>query len=140
MQENNEQVKRTYSNGTFARLFWDEQFKASSVKDSRQVRWHPMLIKWCLNLKLLSGSAYNALRTSGFVKLPSERTLRDYLHYFSSKPGFQDEVHGQLLKEANLNDLPLEHRCVFLMLDELKIKEGLVYDKHNGSIIGFIHL
>ena len=27
-----------------------------------------------------------------------------------------------------------------LILDEMKIKEGLVYDKHNGSIIGFIHL
>ena len=40
------------------------------------------MIKWCLNLKLLSTSSYHALRTSGFVTLPSERTLRDYTSYF----------------------------------------------------------
>ena len=45
MQKNDKQVKKSYHPGSFARLFWDEQLKASSVKDSRQVRWHPMLIK-----------------------------------------------------------------------------------------------
>ena len=77
MNENTVTVKKTYAEGSFARLLWDEQLKAASAKDPRQVRWHPVLIKWCLNLKLLSGSAYHALRTSGFLRLPSERTLRD---------------------------------------------------------------
>lgn len=88
------------------------------------------MIKWCLNLKLLSGSA---LRTSGFIKLPSKRTLRDYVHYFSNVPGFQPEVLGQLLKEANLPSLPPSRR---LILDEMKIKEGLVYKKYSGEIMG----
>ncbi len=67
------------------------------------MRWrHPLVIKWCLNLKLLSGGAYSAcLRTSGFLTLPSARTLRDYSNVFESKIGFQDEVDKQLL-----NDLP----------------------------------
>ena len=56
--------------------------------DPRQMKWHPTMIKWCLNLKLLSSSAYSAMRTSGFLTLPSERTLRDYVHYFQSRPGF----------------------------------------------------
>ena len=140
MQQNNQHVKEAYHTGSFARLFWDEQLKASSVKDPRLVRWHPVLIKWCLNLKLLSGSAYHALRTSGFVKLPSDRTLRDYLHYFSNKPGFQEEVHQQLFEEAKLSALPSERRYVSLILDEMKIKEGLVYNKYTGHIIGFTHL
>ena len=69
MNESTATVKKTYAEGSFARLLWDEQLKAASTKDPRQVRWHPVLIKWCLNLKLLSGSAYHALRTSGFLRL-----------------------------------------------------------------------
>ena len=74
------------------------------------------------------------------MKLPSERTLRDYVHYFSNKPGFQPEVLGQLLKEANFEALPSSRRFVALILDEMKIKEGLVYNKYSGEIIGFTHL
>ena len=140
MRENNEKIMQKYDEGTFPRLLWDEQLKATSTKDLRQMRWHPTLIKWCLNLKLLSGAAYHALRTSGFLKLPSERTLRDYLHYFSSKPGFQSEVHQQLLEEANITALPESRRYVSLIIDEMKIKEGLVYNKHTGNIIGFTDL
>ena len=140
MNENTVAVRKAYAEGSFTRLLWDEQLKATSAKDPRQVRWHPVLIKWCLNLKLLSGSAYHALRTSGFLKLPSERTLRDYVHYFSSKPGFQREVHQQLLEEANLISLPESRKYVSVILDEMKIKEGLVYNKHSGNIIGFTDL
>ena len=140
MNENTVTVKKTYAEGSFARLLWGEQLKAASAKDPRQVRWHPVLIKWCLNLKLLSGSAYHALRTSGFLRLPSERTLRDYVHYFSSKPGFQSEVHKQLFDEAKLASLPESRRYVSLILDEMKIKQGLIYNKYSGSIIGFTDL
>ena len=140
MHTNDEQIKKTYPEGSFSRLFWEEQLSAASAKNPCQVRWHPVMIKWCLNLKLLSGSAYHALRTSGFMKLPSERTLRDYVHYFSNKPGFQPEVLGQLLKEANLEALPSSRRFVAVILDEMKIKEGLVYNKYSGEIIGFTHL
>ena len=81
MKENREQINSTYPEGSFARLFWEEQFKAATVKDPRQMRWHPTIIKWCLNLKLISGAAYHAVGASNFIKLPSERTLRDYTNY-----------------------------------------------------------
>ena len=105
----------------------------------KQVRWHPVMIKWCLNLKLLSSSAYHALRTSGFVKLPSERTLRDYTNYFTNKPGFMDEVDEQLMSEISPN-LPASRRFIALLMDEMKVKEGLVYNKYSGEIIGFTNL
>ena len=66
--------------GSFRRLFWDEQTKALSKSDSRQIRWHPALIRWCLHLKFISSGAYHALRNSGILTLPSERMLRDYTH------------------------------------------------------------
>lgn len=98
------------------------------------------LIKWCLNLKLLSSSAYDALQSSGFLKLPSERTLCDYTHYLTSSTGFQKEVHQQLLDEIKIDSLPENRRFVSLILDEMKIKEELAYNKHSGEIIGFMDL
>ena len=140
MSDNVDQVHKAYSENSFARLLWDSQLKAATVKDHRQVRWHPLLIKWCLNLKLLSSSAYSAMRTSGFLTLPSERTLQDYVHHFKDKPGFQKEVHELLLQEMKLETNPEKRRYVCLILDEMKIKEGLVYNKYSGEMIGFMNL
>ena len=140
MNENTDDIRKRYAKGTFARLLWDEQVKAATAKTPRQIRWHPMLIKWCLNLKLLSNSAYNALRTTGFLTLPSERTLRDYIHYFSNKSGFQNEVHQRLMEEINLLGLSESKKYVSLIIDEMKIKEGLVYNKQCGKVIGFVDL
>ena len=60
MKVNTKKIRQTYNEGTFARLLWDEQLKATSAKDYCQIKWYPTLIKWCLNLKLLSGAAYHA--------------------------------------------------------------------------------
>ena len=88
----------------------------------------------CHNLELMSSSSYYALRTSGFVKLVSDRTLRDYSHYFENKPGFQDD---QLMNEIEKNDLK---GSMLLLVDEMKIKEGLVYNKVSGEIVGFTNI
>ena len=69
-------------------LFWNQQLELLKFKDKRQIRWHPMMIRWCLSLKLLSSASYLALRSSNLVILPSERTLRDYTHIVKAKTGF----------------------------------------------------
>jgi len=41
------------------------------------MRWHPMIVKWCLYLRQKSTAAYDALRDSGFIRLPeSYLTIR----------------------------------------------------------------
>lgn len=130
MHANEQKIKDAYPDGSFA----------ASASGPRQVRWHPVIIKWCLNLKLLSSSSYHALRSSGFIKLPSERTLTDYTHYFTNKVGFQDEVNEQLVQEVSLQSLPDTRKFVVLLIDEMKVKEGLVYNKHTGEIVGFTSL
>ena len=140
MKEKSEEIHQAYPEGSFGRLFWEEQLRSATAKDARQVRWHPLMIRWCLNLKLLSSSAYHAKRSAGFIKLPSERTLRDYTHYFESKTGFQEEVSDQLRKELKLSELSEQKRYCGIILDEMKVKENLVYDKCTGSVVGFINL
>lgn len=138
MKEKTHDVHATYPEGSFSRLFWDEQLRANSVSNLCQMRWHPLIVKWCLNLKILSGGAYYALRSSGFVKLPSERTLRDYTHCYKEQLGFQKELLVQLAKEAK--DLEDSRRYVSLIFDEMKVKQDLVYDKYSGHIVGFVSL
>ena len=78
MEENTTSIHSAFPKGSSRQVFWDQQPENSKNTDSRQYRWHPLIIKWCLNLKLMSNAAYYGMRSSGFVTLPSERTLRDY--------------------------------------------------------------
>ena len=136
ISDKSDSVEKEFPQGTFRRLFWDEQRKAAMVKDARQMRWHPMMIRWCLNFKLLSTAAYHSLRTSGFIKLPSERTLRDYTNYFKNKPGFQPEVDHILVDEASLHGSSKWNSYIVLLFDEMKVMESLVYDKHSAQVVG----
>jgi len=36
-------------NESFASIFWNQQLKAATLKDTRQMRWHPAMIHWCLS-------------------------------------------------------------------------------------------
>ena len=120
VQENMKNVHAAFPEGTFQRVLWDSQIENSKKSDARQYRWHPVMIKWCLNLKLISSSAYHAMRSSGFITLPSERTLRDYTNCIKSVPGYQQEVIDMMRYESKCNELPENRRYVTILLDEMK--------------------
>ena len=98
------------------------------------------MIKWCLYLRHLSGKAYEMLRESGCITLPSHRTLSDYTHYVHSTTGFSAEVDEQLMEAAKVAKAQEWEKCVVLVMDEMHVKEDLVYDKHSGALIGFVNL
>ncbi len=62
--ENAATVAQSCPEDGFQPIFWDEQIKAASVRGGRGMRWHPLLIKWCLYLRHLSSGAYEMLRSS----------------------------------------------------------------------------
>ena len=103
-------------------LFWKEQRKAAKLKDGRGM--HPMMVKWALNLKMLS--SYHAARTSGFMFLPSERTPRDDVHCYPSKPGFGSGVNDHMIREAKIDSLAKIQKHVIILLDEMKVREDVV--------------
>ncbi|KAK3916692.1 Germination-specific N-acetylmuramoyl-L-alanine amidase, partial [Frankliniella fusca] len=61
-------------------VFLQQQIKASQQKNSCGMRWHPTMIRLALAIHLTSPSAYELMRDTGMVKLPSSRTLFDYSH------------------------------------------------------------
>ena len=104
MKQNNDSISEQFPSDSFQRLFWEQQIQAVKAEKTG-IRWHPMIVRWCLNLKLLSTSAYQSMRSAGFINLPSERTLRDYSHYIESAERFQNEVEDQLRKETKYDSL-----------------------------------
>ena len=104
------------------------------------MRWHPQVIRWCLHLCLVSGGGYRLLCELGLIQLLSERMLRDYTHYVPPQTGFQDGVPEQLAREAKLDEIEERQKFVCLMYDEMKIKEGLVYNNYTDQLVGFVAL
>lgn len=125
MDEFNDDIK-SHPNGSFHRVFWEQHYNSITKNNRRQIRWHPAMIKWCLSLKYLSSSCYNALRSSNVIQLPSERTLRDYSNWTKATTGFSVDVDQQILSEANLENSPDYHRYICIAMDECKIKEDLI--------------
>ncbi|KAL5497084.1 hypothetical protein EMCRGX_G013484 [Ephydatia muelleri] len=118
MQENSS--KFSLSPDSFEKVFWEQQEQAASVQKASLMRWHPLMIKWCLYLRHLSGSAYELLHNLG-LKFPSQRTLRDYSYISPTSIGFSNQVDQQLMEAAN-------------------IAEYLVFDKHSGELLCYINL
>ena len=104
-----------------------------------------LMIKWCIYLCHLSSKAYDTLRQSGVVYLPSRRTLRDYTHYIPAQSGsvtqskihplatgFSSAVYNMLFQSVNIPSCAERERWVILLMDEMHIRENLVFDKHTG--------
>ena len=73
------------------------------------MKWHPVMIRWCISIYLKSPGAYERLRNSGFLKLLHKKTLSKYANYTEPK-----WINFDVVKHI-----------------------GLVYSKQIGSIVGF---
>jgi len=120
------------------KIFWKQQQQAFSKRNPKSVRWHPTILKWNLYLHHKSSGAYETLRNSGVIRLPSGRTLRDYRHFAPVSTGLSSTTDQQLRDLASRTS-PLA-KYVFLLIDEMYVKEGLVFDKSTGAITGFVDL
>ena len=75
---------------SFFQILLNDQAKALS-QPSTSMRWHPLIIKWCLRTWSKSHSIYNEIRDSNFFKLPSGRTLNDYKNFNHPQSGWQEQ-------------------------------------------------
>ena len=76
-----EELVNDENNSPYQKLLIEQQLKYNRLRNPKSMRWHPMIIKWCLYVKSKSPKAYKTLKESQFMNLPSERTLYDYSHY-----------------------------------------------------------
>ncbi|XP_063962159.1 uncharacterized protein LOC135155820 [Lytechinus pictus] len=128
----------TKSNDSPQKILWEQQKKSATSKPTA-MRWRPCLLRMCIALNSKSSSAHNLLRNSGFINLPYQNTLRKYTHFTDSTPGFNKDLLTEIIKEQDLDNQPDFKRNVCLLMDEMKIKSGLVFSA-SGRLVGFSDL
>ena len=74
----------------FMKLFWGRQ--RTLIGKGTGVRYHPTIVRFCLSLAAKSASAYDELRTSKILTVPTRRTLRDYKNAMKPGAGFNHQV------------------------------------------------
>ena len=104
----------------FMKLFWDEQQNYIN-KPASSIRYHPMVIKFCLSLAAKSSSSYSDLRYdsksgSGILVLPSLRTLRDYKNYIRPNRGFNRAIIEELSEKTKL--FSSVEKFIIILFDE----------------------
>ena len=97
-----------------------------------------MITRFCLCLPSKSKSTSEKLRNSNILVLPSNRTLRDYKNAIAPQTGFPKQIIDNLNKLAR--DCFDIERYVCLLIDKMKVKSNLVFDKHSGERIGLSDL
>ena len=120
VKEQSQSVSKSYPENSFARMFWDNQERGMSLKNSKSKRWDPLMVRWCLYLQHTSGRAYDMLRESGVIRLPSQRTLRDYTYFTKTTAGYSDDIDKQLMDAAKINSCPEREKYVILLMDEMQ--------------------
>jgi len=131
MDEVDESVK---AKKHFHSIFWQQQQRYNSLDDKRRMRWHPLMIRFALNLKYMSSSAYQAV--GNFIALPTMRTLRDYTNVFSVEPGVSLELIERMKCDIKFESCEDQEKFVGVMMDEMKVKSGLVFSKRTDRLVG----
>ena len=67
-----EEVNKSHTQQHFQRIFWERR-TYNRLKNKKRMRWHPLMIRFALNLRYLSSTAYHSV--GSFLALPSQRTL-----------------------------------------------------------------
>ena len=90
------------------------------------------MIKWALYLQYQLAGAYETIQN--YTALPSQR---DYSCHTKAHTGFSDAADKQLMSIADVCEIQDWQKCVVLLMDEMHIREDLVYDKPTGALFGF---
>lgn len=115
-------------------LFLQEQL---SFLSKPKGRWREETVRKCVVWHAKSPSAYNLLRETGVLSLPSRSTLKRYVGACTG------EVVSSLIKQRLYMEAKIhseQARCGSLVMDEMSLKQGTSYQKQSDAVHGFVDL
>ena len=98
------EITRNFSKNDFQEIFWEQQMLFNKLKSKKGMRWHPLIIRFALNLRYLSSTAYKAV--GNFLHLPSKRTLQDYTHVMKFNAGTSSDVMERFKRDVSREKCP----------------------------------
>lgn len=142
---------------------------AAKLKDKRGMRYSPSWVYECLLLRIKSKKAYEHLRQHSILPLPSHQTLLSYIQKVKGSFGFMESTFTCLKKKASYMDASerrgIHQKLDFIMfakfifyvciqqfllsvtillgvilIDEMKLAEGLHFNRQDMTIHGFTDL
>ena len=128
------------SNAGEFKLLLESQLKNNKRNlDARQRRWDPKIISICLGILLRSPQAYQTLKDSQLLILPSRRTLQYYKNVVKQKPGINSENLLWMKKQATIQNISDFGYHGGILIDEMCVQDDLVITKHGDSwdVVGF---
>ena len=102
-------------------------------------RWSKDIIRMCLTLWCRSPRGYADLPNSGFIVLPSQKSLQNYKNIVHQEAGINKEIFHWMANEAQIKSIPPEGYEGGLVIDEMSIQPDLQFSKKKVDIqlIGF---
>lgn len=101
-------------------LFWDEQKKILQTKSKHQYRWHPKIMKLCIELYVKNPHVLDSLWQ--VIYLPSNWTIRCHKNKVEQKPGWDANLLKWCLQEAKKANRKEQDYWGGFLLDEMKIQ------------------
>lgn len=120
----------------------EAQLKNGQSMDIRRRRWDPKVISVCLSIFLRSPQAYEDIKTSGMLLLPSKRLLQYYKNSITQTPSFNKDNILWMKKEAEKHKISDFGKHGGVLIDVMTIQDDLVIakDGENRSLVGTVDM
>ena len=137
-----EKEQNTFEEGTPQWLLWQQQLEQNKKADKSSMKWHPLIIRWCLSIYHTSPAAYKQIssKRNNILILPHINTLKRYINFTEPASCFNKDVIAKLVVDCKLKDLTDNEKNVSLIFDVIKIKAGLTYRRSTGKLVGFTEM
>uniref|UniRef100_A0A1X7UXQ7 Uncharacterized protein n=1 Tax=Amphimedon queenslandica TaxID=400682 RepID=A0A1X7UXQ7_AMPQE len=97
------------------------------------MRRHPFMICFCIFLRQQSQSAYkHSDNLNAIVYHHNAHYVT--IHTMPKQVLGSSEINSQLCSAANIEEPQKRDKCIMLLMNEMYLKENLVYDKHTVSV------
>jgi hypothetical protein len=120
----------------------EAQLKNCQSMDIRRRRWDPKVISVCLSIFLRSPQAYEDIKTSGMLLLPSKRLPQYYKNSITQTPSFNKDNILWMKKEAEKQKISDFGKHGGVLVDVMTIQDDLVIakDGENRSLVGTVDM
>ena len=102
---------------------------------SKRQRYSSHMINLSLVLYLRNKSSYDTIRSSGFMNLPHPNTVKKITKAMKIQPGYDPSAYLTMKEIMRKSGKKYKGH---IMLDEIKLKNGLAWNCMNNEITGFI--
>ncbi|KAH9364935.1 hypothetical protein HPB48_017970 [Haemaphysalis longicornis] len=109
----------------------------TQTKQAKGIHYARTWVMNCLLLRIASPKAYNLLRSMKLLPLPTCSRLNQILEGVPYEYGYNEVALGTI--SASFSDKPAVQRYGTLILDEIKLKESVDFNKSTYKFDGFVN-